>query len=271
MRTVTGLKRGDIETHINGIVELHFNLIKNDLEIENPLFNALKELVTTNDINFAVGQAQKKLSQKDFEDYDLVSSIMLDPKRTFRILPLSDRDLTEVRYAMQKHLFQCLEELIKLKEVHSQKTWLSQTQNILQQRFLALPTRQILPPDYSLAKAHAAKLCYGLFTAIAATIISYQINDVLQLVQSSNIESPYEKAFLIGSLVFLVGYAVFRLLPSIGVGTILAKNSFFNLQDSLKEKVLPRTIFAKPPASDQTWEEALKKEVVEHQSQLSNG
>jgi len=112
-----GLKEGNLETHVDSLIGLHFEQNKLDIFKRKALLEALMQLCVCSE-NGVVNESEKTkrlLSKDEFDGYSQIYEPLLNPRQWFQSLNLTKSDEPEVRYAIQKKLFELIcEELRSL-------------------------------------------------------------------------------------------------------------------------------------------------------------
>ena len=242
----TGLKKGAIETHVDTLIEIQFGCFKDEMNVDDALFSALKILCTTDNVFEAIKQAENALSEGQWTNYKCLSDFFLDPQNGFRLLGITKSDVPEVRYAMQRRLYFLIKEFIEKKQEQTQSGWLQISKRTLQERYNSLPTQHRVQPNYSLAAQYGAHIL--LASAFVVTLVLV-VGAVLFCSPK-----PEKMVSIPAILMFLLLALVvkFMVLPEIRDDTGRARGLFVGLEESLNTESIMREIYAKPPSEDKS-------------------
>lgn len=252
-RNNSGLVAGQLETHPIAVLKMHFGMIEEDFEIDDPVFKALQALCMTNDFIEANAQAKKKLSDDQFGNYDLIGDFFVNAAFAFRNLNLTKNDVIEVQYAMQNALFQQLCRVID-KKPHSENyaEWKQQVHRFLTNKYRALPSVNRVPPNYRLAAQQATfAVAVALTAAFMILKLAFRFYELLNYHEASKTNPELMSGnqsvqyFLGGGI--LLAYTLFRAPLLLMRDARNFRAAFNNVKNAMSELVFPRTIYATAP------------------------
>lgn len=247
-----GLNKNDLEKVVYPLITQHFN--NADIVKNKSLFKALRQLCVCSEAGpvSASKKATEQLSK--IASYVQIQDFLLNPIGYFKSksLELKKSDEPEVRYAIQKKLFELIcKKISVLKTDQKYSDWMEGTRKTLTERHRALPKVTIIPPNYERARFHGRQIFFSILPSLLLLPVAYMSN-----ITGKNIGKLLDDLSVGHDDLIVYKEVVDGIMGWVRPGLILCvlllgirriKDDVNGLIEAMWGKTIQRTIFAKPP------------------------